>query len=79
MGGRWMELAELLGVGPGITAIIGSGGKTTTLYQLARELTGRGLRVICSTTTHIRPPDRRPDVKIAGRKEPTQCAQLSHG
>ena len=73
-----MELAELLGVGPGITAIIGSGGKTTTLYQLARELTGRGLRVICSTTTHIRPPDHMPvvdapEAEAALRKTPCIC------
>ncbi len=55
-----MELAQLLGVGPGVTAIIGSGGKTTALYQLARELAGQGRKVICATTTHIRPPDHLP-------------------
>lgn len=54
-----MELNELLSIRPGLTAIIGSGGKTTAMYTLAGELTRRG-RVICCTTTHILPPQRLP-------------------
>ena len=34
------EFAEALQVRPGLTAIIGGGGKTTLLYRLARELEG---------------------------------------
>ncbi len=34
-------LSELLGVGPGLTAIIGGGGKTSLLYALAEELNAR--------------------------------------
>ena len=33
-----MALAELLNIQRGLTAITGSGGKTTLLYALAREL-----------------------------------------
>ena len=54
-----MELWELLGVKPGVTAIIGSGGKTTMLHTLAAELSRRG-RVLCCTTTHIRIPGHLP-------------------
>lgn len=54
-----MELWELLGVRPGITALIGGGGKTTAMYTLARELAARG-SVICTTTTRIAPPEHLP-------------------
>lgn len=48
------ELYGLLGVKPGLTAVIGSGGKTSLLRQLCRELPGT---VILATSTHIRPPE----------------------
>ena len=54
-----MELWELLEVRPGITALIGGGGKTSAMYTLARELARRGT-VICTTTTHILPPEHMP-------------------
>lgn len=47
-----MGLVETLGVGSGVTAVVGSGGKTTLLSLLARELPGT---VVLTTTTHIRP------------------------
>lgn len=52
-----MCLADLLQVRPGITALVGAGGKTTAMLTLAEELAGRGERVIVTTTTHIFPPD----------------------
>lgn len=73
-----MELSQLLQIQPGITAIIGSGGKTTMLYTLAAELQSRG-RVICTTTTHIFPPDHMPlvldgnAVDIRRALEATSC------
>lgn len=54
-----MELSALLDLRPGITALIGGGGKTTAMYTLARELARRGT-VICTTTTRILPPDHLP-------------------
>lgn len=51
------ELYKLLGVQPGLTAVIGSGGKTSLLRQLARELPGS---VIVATSTHIYPPEELP-------------------
>ncbi|MBM6676352.1 putative selenium-dependent hydroxylase accessory protein YqeC [Olsenella uli] len=47
-----MALAETLGVRPGVTSVIGSGGKTSLLAALARELPGT---VVLTTTTHILP------------------------
>lgn len=47
-----MGLAELLRVGRGVTAVIGSGGKTTLLAALGRELPGT---VVLTTTTHVLP------------------------
>lgn len=51
--------ARRLGVERGITAVIGSGGKTTLLHRLARELSAQG-SVIFTTSTHIRPSDTLP-------------------
>ena len=51
-----MELWELLGVRPGLTAVIGSGGKTSLLRVLAQELSHRGT-VLVSTTTRIMRPN----------------------
>lgn len=47
-----MQLYEKLEVPRGVTAVIGSGGKTTLLRTLSRELPGT---VILTTTTHILP------------------------
>ncbi|MCR4870886.1 MAG: putative selenium-dependent hydroxylase accessory protein YqeC [Atopobiaceae bacterium] len=47
-----MELAEKLHIEPGITAVIGSGGKTTLLERLADELSGT---VVFATSTRILP------------------------
>lgn len=50
-----MELCDLLSIDRGVTAVIGSGGKTTMLSVLAEELSRRGTVVVC-TTAHIYPP-----------------------
>lgn len=51
------ELAEILQITRGVTAIIGSGGKTTLMFALVRELSRIG-SVIVTTTTHIWKPER---------------------
>ena len=51
-----MELWELLGIRPGLTAVIGSGGKTSLLRVLAQELSRHGT-VLLATTTHIMRPN----------------------
>lgn len=47
-----MGLAGLLRVERGVTSVIGSGGKTSLIAALARELPGT---VVLTTTTHILP------------------------
>lgn len=52
-----MMLSDLLPLKPAmIVALVGAGGKTTTMLRLAAELAARGERVITTTTTHIFPP-----------------------
>lgn len=48
-------LASTLKIEPGITAIIGSGGKSTLLKTLGLELMRAGGRVLLCTTTHMFP------------------------
>ena len=47
-----MNCYELLGILPGITSVIGSGGKTSLLTKLSQEVRGT---VILTTSTHILP------------------------
>lgn len=49
-----MRLYEWLKIEKGVTAVIGSGGKTSLIHTLAGELSGR---VIVCTTTRIYPPE----------------------
>jgi probable selenium-dependent hydroxylase accessory protein YqeC len=51
------DIAKAFGILPGITAIVGGGGKTTLMLSLARALSRSGARVIVTTTTHIFPPE----------------------
>ena len=49
------NLASALRIESGITAIIGSGGKSTLLKTLGLELMRAGGRVLLCTTTHMFP------------------------
>ena len=76
---RPIPLAEALGVQPGMTAIVGGGGKTTTMMRLARELS-RQHTCIVGTTTHIMPPDcpilldpSEGELRAALKKMPLLC------
>ncbi len=57
---------------PRMVAVAGSGGKSTLLRLLARELAGAGHPVILTTTTHIHPPraGRVSDIWLLGRQVP---------
>ena len=50
-----MDLSALLGLRPGVTAVIGGGGKTTLLRTLGEELAGRGSRVLLCASTKLFP------------------------
>ena len=52
-----MRLASALSIHRGdVVAFVGGGGKTTTMFALARELVADGWRVLTTTTTMIAPP-----------------------
>jgi probable selenium-dependent hydroxylase accessory protein YqeC len=41
-----------------VIALVGAGGKTTAMFHMAHEFGEAGRRVIVTTTTRIRMPDR---------------------
>ncbi len=47
-----------------VISLVGAGGKTSTMYQLARECRDMGRRVLVSTSTHIACPQEYPVVVI---------------
>jgi len=52
-----MFISEAVGFQRGeMVALIGAGGKTTTLFRLAKELRERGLKVLATTSTKIFKP-----------------------
>lgn len=73
-----VNLSEALQIRPGVTAIIGGGGKTTLMERLAHELSGKA-RVIVCTTTHIYPEKTMPclvspaQAEIAAALEKSPC------
>ena len=69
-----MKLWQELEIRPGVTAIIGGGGKTTLLFHLAEELEGS---VLCCTTTKIWPPDHLP-VLLDPTEEQIKTALKAH-
>lgn len=42
-----------------LISVVGAGGKTTIIETLADELSKRGYRVVITTTTHMRRPDKK--------------------
>ena len=64
-GGERVSLAKLLEIQPGVTAVIGGGGKTTLLRTLGEELAREG-RVLLCTTTKMLP---YPDLPFAGTRQ----------
>ncbi len=64
------KLSTLLDIRPGVTALIGGGGKTTLMLHLARELREMGT-VAVTTTTKIWPPT---DIPIA--QDPNTAREL---
>lgn len=52
-----MTLSQLLDIRPGVTAVIGGGGKTTLLRTLGEELAGRHTVLLCTTTKILPFPD----------------------
>ena len=61
-----------------VVTLTGGGGKTTTMYAMAREAVDRGRTVIVTTTTHIMP---HPGICLTGdgREEALRAALAAHG
>lgn len=53
------NLSDFFLIRKGITALIGGGGKTSTMYALAQELRKKGSVIVC-TSTHILKPEHFP-------------------
>ena len=68
-------MEHTLDIPRGVTAIIGSGGKTTLMLHLAQRLPGR--RIVC-TTTKIYPPQQLPIYTGADPAE-LSCLLDQHG
>ena len=54
---------------PRVVSLVGAGGKTSTMYDLAEELAAGGAKVLITTSTHIMKPDQYETVvtdRIAG-------------
>ncbi len=68
-------LSALLQIRTGmVVALVGAGGKTTTMFRLATEQVALGRRVITTTTTHIYPP--KPEQSRAFVLEPDHTTLL---
>ncbi len=68
------DLISLLGLpekGPAMIAVVGAGGKTTTMLALAHGYKALNLRVLVTTTTRIYVPDEASrDFLILGTQDP---------
>jgi probable selenium-dependent hydroxylase accessory protein YqeC len=59
LGEKAMLLHDALGVTRGeMIAFIGAGGKTTTMFRLAKELRDRGWKILITTTTQLLTPTK---------------------
>lgn len=72
-----MNFSAGLQISRGLTALIGSGGKTSLLYRLAEELRAEGSVIVC-TSTHIRRPPHLP-VPDASVPEEVRAALAAQG
>lgn len=71
-----MQIASMLHIGRGVTALIGGGGKTTLLLTLAEELRRKGTVILC-TSTHIFAPEGYP--LVTEGEAAIRAALAAHG
>ena len=66
-------LSDLIDIPSGsLISLVGAGGKTTTMYTLASELAGKGMRVVTTTTTNMYFPGQgETDTLIVSPETPT--------
>ena len=51
-----LNISDFFEIQKGITALIGGGGKTSTMYALAEELRKKGSVIVCTSTHILCPP-----------------------
>lgn len=81
---RRLRLQHLLQIDPvdvRVIAFVGGGGKTTLIYELARELEAVGKRVLVTTTTHMAEPKEKWEINhtvgVACEEEPGKIQGVS--
>ena len=81
-----MKISQILGIRPGVTALLGGGGKTTLMYKLARELSAVGTVIVCTSTKILDPDDlpvltgySKDDIVSALRNNKIICAGTKAG
>ena len=52
-----MKISRFLNIQPGITALIGGGGKTTLMYRLSQELSAAGSVIVCTSAKILEPKE----------------------
>lgn len=57
-------LSEAFGIREGILSVVGAGGKTTSVFKIAKEQEEMGKRVLVTTTTHMEIPG--PETVLSG-------------
>ena len=74
-----MKLYEALSLCPGdVTAFVGAGGKTTSIWRIQSELAAQDLRSILTTTTKLMEPVMPPDgaLMLAAQPQAARIAEL---
>jgi probable selenium-dependent hydroxylase accessory protein YqeC len=70
-------LSDLIDLpGRPLISIVGAGGKTSTMYTLARELARQGRRVVTTTTTQIFTPTQHETEKLIVEAEVTTLLDM---
>ena len=54
-----------------LISMVGAGGKTTTMYTLARELADRGMHIVTTTTTQVFTPTSNETEQLLVEAEPS--------
>ena len=86
MKNKTMPISQILAIEPGVTALIGAGGKTTLMLRLAEELSSSGTVIVCTSTKILEPEglpvltgDPKAEVIRALRSRRVVCAGTSIG
>ena len=71
-----MKLKDALGIRPGeVISLVGGGGKTSTMFALAKELASAGGCVITTTTTRILDPSPTQTPMVIVERDETELVR----